>query len=122
MARYYYTDALKAMWMLREFDIKIEWKRDGSLKAVPQDIINLAHDIHHNSGGGGKYYICSDFHEMLKPRIGDLMTNLGVSAWWVVRVQGDKVFFADYAYGDAKEMKIIQRNGKAWFNPEVEGD
>lgn len=47
-----------------------------------------------------------------EPEVGDLVTNIGMKAWWVADIVDDKWYAVGKEYGFLKEAKIIQRNGK----------
>ncbi len=127
--RYYYTELSEIICMAKDFGFKFisyhadifegdqwfDWKRCEEGHPY-HNIIGYYDNLNHNK----KIYIHPDSIELLKPQIGDLVTNIGVMAWWINRIENDKLFFAGNEYGNAKEMKILKRNGKAFFTPEEE--
>lgn len=48
-----------------------------------------------------------------EPEVGDLVTNIGMAAWWVAEIKDGKFYgVGNKYYGNLDEAKIIQRNGK----------
>lgn len=136
MERYYYTDPLKAIWMEDKFDMKITCENS------PAPLIGVTGFCQLIQFGSGKekLYIHPDCHKMLEPQVGDLVIQRGN-----IRLQdkigtiapGSKqkdIFFIEADYiDDAKahegalihrvhisKIEILQRNGKAFFMPEIE--
>lgn len=130
MARYYYTDALKAALMSEEFRFKFTGEKGQDLIhlhnaefALNDEKLDENGDMSCTSYLGDKYYIHPDCHEMLMPQVGDLTKvydKLYKSGYHTV-ILTEKTRQALEQY-TASDWEIIQRNGKAWFTPEVEGD
>lgn len=140
MPKYYYTDPLKVAWMSKEF--KINFQIPHSYKEEDYGMLNVmalqvdasddgtAHYIeaerdnsdsfvfegqHEEDRYSGNYYIHPDCHEMLVPQIGDLLKTAYAhhDEYFLYRTEED--LKKRYGKGD-----IIQRNGKAFFMPEIE--
>ncbi len=143
--KYYYTDPLKAAWMAKHFNFKFfeiysphpDISED---QKIHQDFNNEFFPLIIAS------YIHPDCHEMLKPQIGDLIKPIGgyntetflyvdkfVDCEFECNSLGGKVPSSSYSgtdYLDSNHelpenervsgFEIIQRNGKAFFMPEME--
>lgn len=119
----YYKDPLQAAWMHREFDVWYEeyFTNEKKITTAPNDI-----KYHEWMDSEHKWWILLESHPIFEPQAGDLVS-------WTL-YKGQKVHeqtFYDSAYpsliealssdDDAlSEVKIIQRNNKAFFMPEVE--
>lgn len=129
MSKYYYTDPLKAAWMSQAFDAKYLVARiavrggDDAIVAVhlPLSISELLSNIDNKKDDN--YLLHPDCHEMLKPQVGDLL-KIGHETWAVCHIlNGKRYIYSDY--GDIEDeaqinaYPIIQRNGNAFFMPEV---
>lgn len=132
MAKYFYTDALKMMWMAREHGIRYSQDKDYLTKYTFQPKVHIF-----TSQREDKYCIHSDCHEAFKPQDGDLVE-------WNDKVhysgeQNEGVGYCDIpdcpsfpnaiSFSDNRTLRepesfailhIIQRNGKAFFMPEIE--
>lgn len=122
--RYYYTDPLKAAWMMKghnfQFDAIMGWK----------SIFEGACDC--QLGGElldgwfeEKYYIHPDSHEMLKPQIGDIIEfySSGKQVSIIVDNDNESVVYEqclELRHLNDLNYEIIRRNNKAWFLPEIE--
>lgn len=117
--RYYYTDALAAAWMAKHFKMKFELVPHEpnciTFCFCEKEIIN-----HQNMETGDKIYIHSDSIQLLDPDTGDVMIG--------ARLLCNEPFIVDLCMKkNPTELekrlmngKIIQRNGKPFFWPEVE--
>lgn len=119
--RYYYTDPLRAAWMMRELGLKFEGYANNYPVAFCHEMISEDK----MNGRREKYYIHPDCHEMLKPQVDDVVEFDGFVYGLVnnidadeIAIQCDDVFYVR----DIEECVIIQRNGKAFFTPEVEDE
>lgn len=120
--RYFYTDPRKASLMLSEHNIHMYM---GAFESNDYDAYNrpmatmLIEDCLYRTkylekfkNWDKKIYMHPSCYEMLKPQVGDL-----------VRLVGCGHFVNDNRFGDKSHIfieEIIQRNGKAFFTPEVE--
>lgn len=135
MTRYYYTDARKASLMLSEHDVHMymgNYEIDDYDAYTPfmatmmiEDFLYRKDNLDKFKSWDGKIYISPSCHEMLKPQENDLVEFDGIIFGLVLGndnietcVQCDDVVYTTNTDG----CTIIQRNNKAWFTPEVEGD
>ncbi len=114
MPKYYYTDPLKAAWMSHKFNMQILSCIGAPLRV--EGIVSL--------GFNEKFYIHSDCYNMLTAQIGDIITDSNNKTFGEM-VCRDTIAVPErhngknfYVLNDA--IKIIQRNGIAFFEPEVE--
>ncbi len=109
MPKYFYTDPLKAAWMAREYGMEF-------ISSCTGDNIDWANDFCEVSPQGwncSKFYIHPDSLHILGPKVDDIM-------WWTC---GDGLALAQATSLLIQQdggREIIQRNGKAFFAPEVE--
>lgn len=122
MKKYFYTDPLKAAWMTREFEIKIELNGNSFSDNFNFASISLETAKTFNI----RYYIHTDFHEMFNPKENDLIISGGMIIqskecldYTNLPIVCPLVHIKGYNSFD-ESLKIIQRNGKAFFMPEVE--
>lgn len=103
MPKYYYTDALKATYMAQEFKIKYSTKLEYEVvfEVSNGEQVNLLPE---------KIYIHPGCFNFLKPQVGDL----------VITLDEEPAFATLHLVQNGAITQIIQRQGKAWFNPEVE--
>lgn len=148
--KYYYTDPLKAAWMWQEYSFKFMRKNPFVASEAQKEALMMIGrewtqyvDCENNFDGffvadshcgddieaaEDEYYIHPDCHEMLKPQIGDLMNINDDFRYLSTDHKGEKCIYEAYDYTDLKDVTeintypIIQRNGKAFFMPEVEND
>lgn len=119
--KYFYTDALKAAWMTREFGIKIDGSdvvsiyKDTPIDEYPYEV--LCSNAAIKTIPEIKYYIHPDCHEMLKPQVGDVLQNKGII---YKDIKYDVVTNLNAQWIQVKPIIIIQRNGNAFFMPECE--
>lgn len=136
----HYTDPLKAAWMVREFGVKLGIKHNGKLVWDWIDVLNTPHpattpedileDYPHELQD--KYYIHPDSLDIFEPRVDDLVL-LGEddayfvtssNEWWDANKDKDCLRYSFVTekeaaiYIDEGDMNIIQRQGKAFFQPE----
>lgn len=123
--KYFYTDSLKAAWMARVFEVPILVE---NLKYEPHNgtdpykwstnttgIIDWWHE--------GK--INPDYYHLFKPEVGDVIIDNHGEPRLITEVRNDEVIWYseesfDWCY--ITNVQIIQRNGKAFFMPEVSND
>lgn len=127
--KYFYTDPLKAAWMCREFNIRCDSCGIHGYRAA--DIayffgMNVSYDsaiVEERD----RYYIDTEFYGIFKPQVGDDVKvevlfgkeneKIGTSLTTI------RTSLEDYLAGlTLKSIKILQRDGKAFFVPEVEND
>lgn len=101
MTRYFYTDPLAAAWMAKHFQMQI-----GDYTTSEETICFWGFQE-----GCNKFYIYPDSLSILQPQGGDLIE---------VTIGTEQYTLYYYSGGLAPGDKIIQRNGKQFFWPEVE--
>lgn len=136
--RYFYTDPLKAAWMLREHNICYGYSSRWNLDGDPLDsnkVDNYKFFLDNFFSRKTRFYIHSASYDALKPQVGDLVK------WTINHGNHDKEvivkevmqegqldikwinhLFEDKSLSTTYLPHIIQRNGKAWFTPEEEDD
>ncbi len=138
MSKYYYNDPLKAAWMMQEFDFKFfalhsdeqmseydlqenerkfDWLECCSMD-FGTEIISIEEAFGFIKSASGKIYIHPDCHEMLKPQDGDIGSDGDSPA----RFERGAWRSDEYIDMGVDTYAIIQRNGNAFFMPEVEND
>lgn len=120
----YYTDPLAAAYMAREFGVKLqgilnekivnihqtnpddaEFWTEGSEEVEPDGSESV------NSYLGKQFYIHPDSYHIFEPQVGDLLQNEdGAFMQFLGASGGLKILYA----------KVIQRNNKPFFTPELE--
>ncbi len=118
MPKYYYNDPLKAVWMAREFQMKFKTSKDQNMYFDGGSDLRTEKDCGIYSGE--KYYIHPDCHKMLKPQIGDLLKDEDGKFHLMEGWHGECFIFVITSRNNSENYKIIQRNGKAFFTPEIE--
>lgn len=114
--KYFYTDPLKAAWMFREFDFQYEHLADGN-----PAVWTRINDFHAKR----EFVLLPHCVEILQPKIGDVGLDsrhphpIGCRYYnyiWNTNAEfaGSKLYFPNLP------VKIIQRNGIAFFMPESE--
>jgi len=150
--KYYYTDPLIVAYMARKFNIITEQGSVENGDYIINDRASFFHYLKEelpktiNSNVEHRYYIHTSCVEILKPQVGDLITsnhkfeldkNDDEFPGSFVIAKSDEMFpltclsqfilteenydnaWSDYHF---EGQEIIQRNGKAFFMPEVEND
>lgn len=118
--RYYYTDALKAAYMAREFGFKIYHPENEEFQEENfsfSELISFVDDPF-NHGAAAPYYIHPDSIPLLEPKEGDLIE------WWNPRAFDSynhrySIMDKNPVHRDNKFI-ILLREGKAFFTPEQE--
>lgn len=129
--KYFYTDPLKAAWMKKEHNIKIASSNSINLH-IQCGVFTL-------TMAGEKYhgyqmpltplYVPQDCHHIFEPQVGDLASVEAaherggkVYTGYIRNVTGMSIMvngrLVDKSY--VTKVEIIQRNGIAFFAPEVE--
>lgn len=117
--KYYYTDPIKAAWMIKNHQIKLvheELNMDGIIHFG----FNEGDGYNHYGAKDGKFYIHPDCYEMLKPQVGDLIerpANKTQEVSYSKLTQQNRI---DALLNSDAQYQIIQRNGMAFFMPECE--
>lgn len=128
MTKLYYTDALKAAWMSREFGVLTYCINDDG-NETDDDFYAYLEAAQEESAF--PFYVHPDSLSIFEPMEGDV-----VSYWYesepdyhcstakrtrehIKRLTKAKMFYVKHQSGISR-MRIIQRNGKAFFMPEVE--
>lgn len=118
--KYFYDDALEAAYMCKHHGMKFHTADDdkwfGKGGDTPEGIL-----VWLNVTGGRRLYLNEECHELLKRRVGDLVTNIGLTAKTVINIDGTRLYHGDETY-TLEGCEIIQRNGKAFFMPEISID
>lgn len=120
--RYFYTDALKAAWMAREFGFKIYQPADDIYheELLSFDGLIDACNDEFAHAATPPYYVNPDSYPLLLPQVGDLITvNNGGSASLVTHEEFLLQLNA-MLHQLVAPPQIIQRQGKAFFAPEEE--
>ena len=134
MPKYYYTDPLKAAYMAREFGIKIYQPEDAEYQEAKLSLSELLNEAANQESGfvpvyAPPYCVHPDCLEMLKPQVGDLIEYSPHKTEYIAghdRIHHEAsmdgfislVDFNNY-WGDEQLAPIIQRNGNAFFTPEI---
>jgi hypothetical protein len=130
MERYYYTDAIVALYMMKEFEV-LFYLDDGESSTHPfirndEDEFEIAdHELLEMCEGYNKIYIEEDSEHIFEPRNYDLAgftRDDGIST--IAQYDEAKKAFINGNFRILKKYnpKIIMRNEKQFFMPEVESD
>lgn len=131
MSKLYYTDPLKAEHMAQEFGIIYMGYYAGyndicdRLSYLPEWWNHNRNDFPRNRVI--KFYIHPDCYEMLKPQVGDFicllvpMMEMENEPLEYCVADGRAAYFLGKYY-TPKSYRIAERNGKAFFMPEVQDD
>lgn len=114
MSKLYYTDGLDAAIMARDFGVQFKSARGQDLYFDGGADFRILRDT--GIYGGEFYYIHPDSIDIFKLQVNDLA--LYDNSLKVILI--DEVDIEHYKGRDI--FKIIQRNGKSFFNPEVSDD
>lgn len=115
--RYYYTDALAAAWMAREFGVEFAipsyeiWF--GTSIETMRELCRYCHDDY--------FYLTPDSEKILEPQEGDIKTIEHAPP--MARTRDDFKESLAETLGITQPSiitKVIQREGKPFFWPEVE--
>lgn len=120
--KYYYTDA-------RIAELMEEWhgiwnNHDIKVYSFPPEENTKGRSL---LSGETKWYVNPDCYERLKPQEGDFVQSIdGVFEWKIEHASLPKEFIPYHFIGKKDDVwsgtfKIIQRDGKAFFMPEVQG-
>lgn len=129
MIKYFYTDLVKGLYMAKEFKFRYLPDKDYITIYSADDgtygVDNLSYEIESDIYSTQKHYIHQNCYEMLKPQIDDLVEFDGIIFGLVLDsdsietcVQCDDVIYTTNTDG----CTIVQRNGKAFFMPEIENE
>jgi len=120
--RYYYTDPVAAAWMAKHFGMQFIF---GDLKYPELAILRRVQRREEMT-----VYIHPDSEYLLQPQDGDIVIECygDLTKGYPLQIIGKCVGISEYAcrFGDetiyekGDDFKIIQRNGKPFFWPEVE--
>jgi hypothetical protein len=130
MTKAYYTCPLQAAYMNKEFGVVFDWiSKDDPAKKVPQQFVNIAHDIYHDSSYGGRYYVQTDSIPIFEIKakddvkmvtyddycaatlaIGDMLTATRLVSTYNVMLDNNW-------YIHPKHLKVIQRDNKPFMWP-----
>jgi len=123
----YYTDPLKAAWMLREFDVQIYIMRlthspykkkkalvNQSLRSICNHIVKGSHHA--------KYYIHPDSMHIFEPQNEDEGITEGHIAIFFDNGVWCKCSQPDYQFSKSTKVFIEKRKDKVFFTPEVEDE
>jgi hypothetical protein len=120
--RYYYTDPLVAAWMAKHFGMRFY------CDALEPFEYEGANDLLQEMGEGEKAYIHSDSLHLLEPKDGDFIEikdsdyQRGSFITSVQHSHSNALGLpADHAYRK-KDYRVIQRDGKPFFWPEISND
>lgn len=107
MTKMYYTDILKSAWMVREFGVKFYTGAE--------------------SIADGKFHIDPQSQYIFEPQVRDVVQwslYKGKFIEEVLTAEAHEDLLEALASGDksVSDIKIIQRNGKPFFMPEVEDE
>jgi len=113
MTKRYYDDALQAAWMAREFGVRITTENGLDVANVAVGMASRLNDsfVYHDP----PYHIHPDSLRLFEPIEGDLVTS-----WSFPDGIRSKSGIQKSLISKGREVKIIQRNGKAFFMPEEE--
>lgn len=132
MTRYYYSCPLQAAYMAKEFGMRILATHHGEQIDTHGNCIAYCE---HEFGWESPFYIRPDSQHLLHPKRGDLVlatytkessfvyrhVTMVCDRYYLVGGFPDQYGYPDYINnGDRKILKVIQRNGKPFFWPEVE--
>jgi hypothetical protein len=117
--RYYYTDAIVALYMMKEFEVKYDFENEEGLIRIIK-IPEIRRDNFMR-----KIYVATKSQEIFKPRNYDLAKftrNDGIST--IGQYDEAKKAFLNGNFRILKKYnpKIIMRDNKQFFMPEVEND
>lgn len=127
--KYFYTDPLAAAWQSKYFGMVFTDQDDAIIDCW---MIGLHIDTHAVSTRltakkDRKYYIHPDSLKLLEPRVGDMITHLGLRSWRIDSMDDCAYFHPNMPNESigrftlkADKPEIIQRNGIAFMWPESE--
>lgn len=110
--RKYYTDPLKAAWMAREFGVRLGYyQNNGTFVEYEKPITGM--DCAWRIIGSG-FYLHPENFIIFEPKEGDI-------AWWKISYDGRCLAKATPLLMKQGSLhSFIERDGKAFFAPEVE--
>lgn len=130
--KFFYTDGLKAAWMAKHFEMNFPYKREhhhfseGKFYA-PITLASYGAKKKLKNDEVKKYYIDLGSYKILEPQVGDFCTYQWRDETCIGQIQAiysqdiDCILFSFGATNVRKEaIKIIRRNGEAFFMPEYQ--
>jgi hypothetical protein len=109
--RYYYTDAIVALYMMKEFEVKYDFENEeGLIRIIKTPKIRRDNFMR-------KIYVDKQSEHIFEPKKHDLGVNSNCSD--SLYFDGVHWFIGMRAFGNAD---IIMRGQKQFFMPEVEND
>lgn len=111
--RLYFSDPIAALWMMRDFGVKIENWRNGDVESL-QDYPSLAQafsDLESFVRKHGKVYVADESEAIFEPKESDIGSapDRGSPHTAIFRKGEDFI----WEYG---KIKIIMRDGKQFFS------
>lgn len=108
----YFNDPIKALYMMREFDVEL---RDFTEKSLVEFLFHFNNE--------DKIYVFKESEYIFLPKEDDLgLANSKKGSYVTKRINKliGQGFFDVWDNKDAQNVKIIMRNGKHFFQAEVE--
>ena len=123
MARYYYTDAIVALYMMKEFGIRLIVGDQGHYGYKEC----LSHTIQHltNHNTNGKFYVAKESEHIFEPKEGDLaMAENKRYGKMVAKIRKDRGISFSFPGEEfySENFEIIMRDNKQFFAAEVENE
>ena len=134
MSKLYYDDPLKAAIMARDFGVKYRAKPRGLAVTCDVSIDDGMGERINIKPNGDIYYVHKDSADIFKPMVGDVLSDTSSKCLEVVdndwekrnKWDGGRIRYSKMiTICDAQNRfvkgfsKIIQRDGKSFFTPEV---
>lgn len=125
MKRHFYTDPLAAAWMAKHFGMRFVSAFSGKEFDGSVIVANAGSPIE-AIREQQTYVIHPDSLHLLEPKVGDMVSHLGLRAWRIDSIDG--AAYHHPAVGSEKidrftlksdSPTIIQRDGKPFFWPEA---
>lgn len=125
MKKYYYTDALKAAWMAREFAFKIHQPETEEYQESKLALSELLNEASNQESGfmavyEPPYYIHPDCHKILEPQEGDKGSDSSKPEYLYIFLEGSWHSLNGIKLKESGNINIIRRDEKAFFAPEIE--
>lgn len=125
----YYTDALYTVIMMRDFGVRIMWddKRDWGIDDIALWAFNWYQEINHPAlVEPKKFHIHPESYQIFEPQEGDLIEYFdgqhkrSHDCYYIRLSNSDVGYYMETSVGNVFQpcfRKIIQRDGKAFFEP-----
>jgi hypothetical protein len=126
MTRYYYTDPIQALWMMKEFGVKFDNACQKSLLKTLWIVLCLDKRVSLKEVPEINLYVAKESEHIFEPKdedLGQIKTEgLRLFVKYMDHLEQWKEWHGGGYYTDKNGSDIIMRNNKHFFNPLIENN